>query len=284
MTRRSRQPLKAFTLVEMAFVIVIVGLIALSILPVLQAEAKARAKSLTDANLQNLLRATTAFVQAHGCLPCPNPASVTGGAGFGRVRGDTNAALCGTCATAEGVAPFVSLGIPQSQAKDGWQRWITMRIDPTLTSNPIAPAIVAERPPTSPCTAADITAAVPSCTLVGMAQKGLCQNGLTTTTRVQIQTPGGATQQAAVLYLSHGENGRGAFNLDNAGTRYAIPTAVPACSAGAGHERCNADGDRIYVHSGWRVDDTDPFDDVLSYLDRNNLVSFLGQATCQTVW
>jgi prepilin-type N-terminal cleavage/methylation domain-containing protein len=271
--------LKGFTLVEMAMVLVVIGLVILIVYPALNAVRVSTQRRLTDNNLQSLLRAVAVYAQTTGCLPCPSPASIAG-PGFGRVRGDTNTSLCGSCAQPEGIAPFVSLGLPESTARDGWGRWITMRVDPALT------VIFGVVPPSAPCTASDMSGGL--CTQTGASQKGLCRTGLPTTHRITVQTPGGPTQQAAVLFASHGFNGHGALNAGALsgplnGARLPFPPSAPGC-AGGGHETCNADGDVTFVNAPPKLDNNNPFDDTLAFLDRNNLVSLFGNGSCQTVW
>ncbi|HAX91679.1 MAG TPA: hypothetical protein DCY07_05670, partial [Rhodospirillaceae bacterium] len=144
----ANQARKAFTLVEMSMVLVIIGLVIMIVYPALGAFRQSMQASATQSNLQALMRATAAFVQNNGCLPCPTPASTTG-VGFGRVRGDTLTAMCSVCPIAEGIVPFVSLGIPMQTTKDGWGRWITLRVDPALTIN------FGVAPPTELCLASD---------------------------------------------------------------------------------------------------------------------------------
>jgi prepilin-type N-terminal cleavage/methylation domain-containing protein len=256
--------LRGFTLVEMSLVLVVIGLIILTVFPALNAVRASTQTSLTNSNLQSLLRATAVYVQANGCLPCPTPASTVGN-GFGRVRGDTNNTACNGCASPEGIPPFASLGIPALVAHDGWGRWITMRVDPTLTGG--------------------FTVVVP---ITGTT--GICSNTLhnSVANSVWIQPPSGSTQSAAVIFVSHGANGYGAYVASASagpynGSRMPFPNGTPSCSNG-GYEQCNAGDTTQFVNAPPVTGGNNPFDDVLLYLDRNNLVSLLGNSSCQTVW
>ena len=71
----SPTPAYGFTLVEMAVVIVVSGLVMMGVLPALTGVRSANQRSLTQSNLQALMIATASYVQANGCLPCPTPAS-----------------------------------------------------------------------------------------------------------------------------------------------------------------------------------------------------------------
>lgn len=279
---------RGFTLVEMAMVLLIVGLIILTVFPALTAMRSSAQRTVTQSNLESLMRTTAAYVQANGCLPCPMAPGTTGN-GFGKIRGDGSLSPlpCGLCNFPEGIVPYASLGIPASTAHDGWGHWITMRVDPALTLN--ASGIV---PPSAPCTANDISV-TPTCLIVNASQKGLCQSGLPTKNRIIVQTPNGTasppTQQEAIIFVSHGTSGFGSFfeqtlpSISN-GQRLPFPSFVPGCSATTGPARCNSNNDTIFVDAQQAHDGVDVYDDMLAYADRNTLISMLGNASCQTVW
>jgi type II secretory pathway pseudopilin PulG len=256
----------AFTLVEMSFVLIVIGLVLMLVLPTITSMRNAMAQKTTAENLQALMRATAAFVQANGCVPCPAPASVSG-TGFGRLRGDASTTACAGCTTWEGIPPFVALGVPAALARDGWGRWVTMRVDPALT-------------------AATLTTVPPSGAL------GLCAAGLATTNRPSVRQPNQATTlgvPAAVVFVSHGANGSGAYTANPYtsslnGTRASFPASQPACATNQGYERCNAAGTGSFVESTPIMAETDPYDDKVLYLGRNALVAAFGSTACTTTW
>jgi type II secretory pathway pseudopilin PulG len=259
-------------------VLIVIGLVILIVYPALNAVRQGAQRSATDASLQALMRAAAVYTQANGCLPCPTPAATTG-SGFGRVRGDTNAAPCSGCPQPEGIPPFVSMGIPESMARDGWGRWITMRVDPALTVN------FGVVPPTALCTDADVASSL--CPVAGVSQKGLCRSGLSAANRINVQTPGGPVATAAVIFVSHGANGRGAFVAGALagglnGERLPFPGGPPSCVVG--NEPCNASGTLNFVNATQVVDKNNPYDDSMLFADRNNIVSWLGNGSCQTTW
>ena len=268
---------RGFTLVEMSIVLVIVGMILVIVFPAIQAVRRSTQFSTTQNNLKQLMNATAAFAHAHGCLPCPCPASKTG-TSFGHVRGDSTGVMCADCTAPEGIPPFKSLGIPPSLAKDGWGRWITMRVDPALAIH------FGTQPPTALCTASDTE---PNCT-IGYSQKGLCAANLSQSNAVQIRMPPGTAKSYAVLFLSHGENGFGAYKAGplytgQTNTHIYIGTAG-TCGNGSGFERCNADNNMDFVDMDRNNNQDEPFDDFLYYLDRNALIALLGNGACQTEW
>ncbi|MFA5041263.1 MAG: type II secretion system protein [Bdellovibrionales bacterium] len=271
-----------FTLAEMAIVLVIMGLVILTVFPALTSLRQSGQQALTQSNLRSLMTATAAFVQSNGCLPCP---AIPGGtkANFGKVSTSTNSG-CGACTAAQGIPPFASLGVPPSTARDGWGHWITMRVDTGLT-NP-TPTVV---PPTAPCTEADVTSGYCISSQIGFAVKGLCKKGTASSTvKVTTIMPSekGATQNAAVIFVSHGQAGYGSYAATPAknGNPLPFPSNYLECSAYGGFARCNANDDVQFYDAPIVIGDTDPYDDVLAYADRNTLVSMLGSGACASTW
>lgn len=301
----SAQTKLGFTLAEMSVVLIVIGLVIMAVFPTLSVLRASSQRAATQSHLDTLMRAAAVYAQANGCLPCPTPANIsnTAPAGFGRVRGDATAspAPCGACATPEGIPPFMSLGIPASAAHDGSSHWITMRVDPAL-ANPAG--LVA--PPTAPaiCVCAynastnSCASTTPGCSCVAPAGgqcaqpfnasvRGLCAPNLSKANAISIRTPGGSSQLAALVFVSHNPNGAGSLIAEmipslNNGKR--IPSQ-PACSATSGFANCNADGDINFVDAPKTRGSNDPFEDTLAYANRNELVGMLSNgAACQSSW
>lgn len=259
-----------FTLVEMAVVVVIAGLIITALLPALQDMRRSTQLTATQTNLQSLLRATAAYALANGCLPCPTAGNKISGSERGKVSTPGNTA-CGICAVADGIAPYASLGIDPATAKDGWGRWITMHVDTSLTNRA--------------CSDADITARKPHCL---SADKMLCSMAFPSTTSPTVNFLSTASTKAAVVFVSHGANGYGAYRPQPAAstdacrnTRFSFP-ATTVCAPST-VEMCN-DVCASTSTAFWLVDRTDRFDDSLTYADRNALISLFGSAACTTTW
>lgn len=260
-----------FTLVEMSFVLIIIGLVIMIVFPALKTITQSTQNSTTQTNLKALMHASAAFTQANGCVPCPTPASATKEA-IGYVRGDTSGIACAACANPEGIVPFASLGVPEHMAKDGWGNWITMGVDPALAIN------FGSAPPASVCLSSD-----PAPCVRGESRKGLCQEALTSTNRLSIRSQNGSLTEAAILFASHGLNGTGAYRKHKTGfTRHG--SFAFTCSANRGFENCNADGNQSFSVAPYTTGEYVTFDDQLLYLGRNALVSYLGNAACQTEW
>ena len=112
---------EGFTLVELAVVLFIFALL-LGIMAVpLSTQIDQRRIGDTERQLVGVREALIGFAIANGRLPCPaNPATPSGAAGAG-VENKPGAA----CAAAEGVVPWATLGVPET---DAWARRLTYRV------------------------------------------------------------------------------------------------------------------------------------------------------------
>lgn len=261
----------AFTLVEMSIVVVIAGIIVMALLPALLDIRRSAQLTATQTNLQTLMRATAAYTLANGCVPCPTPGDkiASRASEIGKVGTAGNRA-CAVCAQADGIPPFASLGIDPSVAKDGWGRWITMHIDTALT-NP------------QPCTADEISAGLAGCGKSDATRSGLCRANQSRAGRITVNLAPG-TAEAAVIFVSHGANGSGAYRTQAKTIRDRLDVAP--CNVTSGKfEGCNA---KPSVNSPdnefWLAPRGSNFDDIITYADRNALVSLFGMAACTTPW
>jgi len=107
-----------FTLVEMAIVLVIFGLILSALLLPLRAQREQAAQAQTINTLDNAKQALLGFAQANGRLPCPASGST----------GIESPAVAGICNPQVGFLPSITLGIqpanPQGFAIDAWNNRI----------------------------------------------------------------------------------------------------------------------------------------------------------------
>lgn len=133
----SSQARRGFTLIEIALVLVVVGLLVsgglLAVSPVIQS-AKV---SETKQKIATVEAAILGYVIQNGCLPCPAARATTTGV---TNNGTADyAAACGSggaCAGA-GVAlvPWTSLGISENDATDAWGRRFTFAVNQSLTND-----------------------------------------------------------------------------------------------------------------------------------------------------
>jgi prepilin-type N-terminal cleavage/methylation domain-containing protein len=144
-----------FSLVEMAIVIVIFGLLLSALLIPLQAQRNVAFQHQTEATLESARQALLGFAQTNGRLPCP--ATDNGGA-FPDGTGTSNPNASGACAQQVGFLPAKTLGIlptdDQGFALDAWNNRIRYAVTQNSTAkvpNPATPdftTVVADDPTT----------------------------------------------------------------------------------------------------------------------------------------
>jgi hypothetical protein len=149
-----------------------------------------------------------------------------------------------------------------------------MRVDPNLT-NPTASPLVA-------C-AANYNA---------LCADGSKSAGISSATAgVQVITPGGSSQYAAVIFISHGATGYGSYMAQAApNSNYGSPilfpstSTYPPCSPPVGYAQCNSAHNTLtkVYNAPEVVGAADPSDDILTFASRNILVSMFGNASCPT--
>ena len=115
-----------FTLVEMAIVLVIFGLVISALLLPLQAQRQLASLAQTNATLVNANQALLGFAQRNGRLPCP--ATNKGTAAFPDDTGTANPNASGPCDQLVGFLPATTLGIQPADAQgfaiDAWNNRI----------------------------------------------------------------------------------------------------------------------------------------------------------------
>ncbi|MHB1290583.1 MAG: prepilin-type N-terminal cleavage/methylation domain-containing protein [Sulfuricella sp.] len=180
-----------FTLVEMAIVLVIVGLLLGGLLMPLSTQVEQRRISETQKALEEIKEALVGFAIANGRLPCPAPAATaTGAAGAGL---EPTPIVAGGCANAAGVLPWATLGVNET---DAWGNRYTYRVTTEFTRTV----------PQTPFTSAACLPPLPNPQLAAFA---LCSQGNMTI----LNTGGGSTLSSTVpvVVISHGKNGNGAY-------------------------------------------------------------------------
>jgi len=137
-----------FTLIEMAIVLVVVGLLlggaVVGIAPVIQSSKI----NQTNQKMSRIELALLAYVMQNGCLPCPangalGSTDASGNAGWSRnsaaayygPNGPTNQPCAGGsgCNTTIGVVPWNTLSLKDSDTVDPWQDRFSYAVTSTLT-------------------------------------------------------------------------------------------------------------------------------------------------------
>lgn len=132
---------QGFSLVEMAMVLLVVGVLAALFLPATNTMMDNNRRKETRTKLEALESAITRFVMTRGRLPCPADGGLAPGANLYGVEGRIGQ-LCGSLNAAaqdqrRGVVPWVSLGLSINEATDAWGNLITYRVWAQTQSLPL---------------------------------------------------------------------------------------------------------------------------------------------------
>lgn len=117
--------IKGFTLVEMAVVLVIVGLMLGGLLVPLSAQMEQKNREETRIILDEAKEALIGFAMAKKYLPCPDANAIPDGTEGARNAGNQ-------CVNPEGTLPWQALGV---RGIDAWGRYIHYRVTPVFTDN-----------------------------------------------------------------------------------------------------------------------------------------------------
>ncbi len=134
LARISAQAQRAFTLIEIAIVLVVIGLITsgglLAVSPVIQSAKLSETKQ----KMATVDSAILGYVITNGCLPCP---AATGAGATGQTADAGGTALLAPCTTTtcfgtgEGLVPWVSLGLSENDVTDAWSHRLRYGVDPS---------------------------------------------------------------------------------------------------------------------------------------------------------
>lgn len=228
-------PQQGFTLVEIAVVLMIVGLLLGGMLIPLGAQMEQQKISTTEKLLDEAREALVGYALANGQLPCPaDPAIATGQANAGVARTPP----C-TNANSTGVLPWATLGISET---DAWGNRFTYRV-----SSDFADAIGTA---TYGCT----PTAAPT-----QASFALCSPG----TLDVLSASGGVNVALDVpaVIVSHGKNGAGAYTQQ--GTQHPV--------SGNADEQENSDGSADNNYASHTP--TPDYDDLVTWISNNILLN-----------
>ncbi|MGZ5042766.1 MAG: type II secretion system protein, partial [Usitatibacter sp.] len=111
---------RGFTLIEIAFVLVIAGMIIALFASVTSTLLASQRRQTTTSHLAAVDAALVQFVVQNQRLPCPANGTIATGTANAGVEVPPNANGCTT--QTNGVVPWVSLGLGEQDATDGWGR------------------------------------------------------------------------------------------------------------------------------------------------------------------
>ncbi|MGZ5819387.1 MAG: type II secretion system protein, partial [Burkholderiaceae bacterium] len=123
-----------FTLVELAVVMLIIGLLIGGLMMGLTAQIDQRRYNDTQTGLEQIKDALIGYAITNKHLPCPDK-TVAGGAGTANDGQEDVVVATGVCVTQEGNIPWVTLGVPDS---DSWGHRYHYRVTPAYSNS--APA------------------------------------------------------------------------------------------------------------------------------------------------
>jgi prepilin-type N-terminal cleavage/methylation domain-containing protein len=297
---------QGFTLLEMAVVIVIIGLAMAMLIPTTRGMRDAENRTLVQKKLDALDTAMANFVAANRRLPCPANGTIASNAANAGVESPFPAT--GTCNAASqifGVVPWVTLGLTEEEATDPWLGRMTYRVDPALTQ--IAPRLM------------DMSNCDPSSVAGGVGAGNSCKTpippcggnaGCTSPSEFLLNkgldvwdglngNAGWAARQnnrsngtgAAYVIISHGPTGSGAYNKNGSVSPFntqtgtlAIPNPPGPAETGGTNEQLNYNGKAIVLSDQNNSYRTSPLNDVVSlvhfddYLSHPTIMSVLNKA------
>ncbi|MBA3696446.1 MAG: prepilin-type N-terminal cleavage/methylation domain-containing protein [Methylotenera sp.] len=127
-----------FTLIEMAIVLVIIGVILGGLLLTLTAQIDLRNYATTKQAMEEIKEALMGYSLSHGYLPCP---------AISDTDGTENRNVSGACNNRVGFLPWMELGVVK---EDSWNHLYRYSVTPAYSNSLIPVAL-------SPATARDIT-------------------------------------------------------------------------------------------------------------------------------
>lgn len=248
---------QGFTLIEIAIVIMIIGLIVGTLIPTWLSQTANQRIANTKTGGDTIKSTLISFISRNNRLPCPaNGALPVGDPNYGRETTPpgtcTGAIVAGS--TVRGIVPWVSLGLSEPTASDAYLRRFSYQVT-TSQTNLVATTLPGMRGTITIHGAAPIQ--------LGLAPTGNQVNACSTTAG-----DNSCNIASVVAILSHGENGFGAF----------LPSGAVMPAATAAREAENADDDANLVRADYSNNPTDPFDDILLALTPDELIAGLIQA------
>lgn len=223
---------RGFTLVEIAIVMAIVALLLGGLLVPLSAQVDAQRSSETVKAMGEIRDALIGFALANGRLPCPaDPAIATGSTNAGM---EDPTPMVTVCTRELGVLPWVTLGVPET---DAWGRRYTYRAtaifsDATGTTFGCSPSSNPTQSSFALCSPGDID--------------------------VKDESGNNIATNVPSVVVSHGKNGYGAYT-----------SAGIQLSGATGDEQENSDADKNFVsHTP-----TPTFDDQVTWISTNILMN-----------
>ena len=236
---------KAYSLIELSIVILIISIIISGALTVFSGSANNKKITLTKTRIDEIYKALGGFLLANGRLPCP--ASIiaikstdatygTEGTAAGNCAAGGGVYVSGSSNLVYGLVPVKTLGLPNEYAEDGFESKIAYIVEKNFTSS-------------STFKNASATATMTLNELLGGVNQTI-------------------TNDAILALVSYGANKSGAFNAN--------ATVQNSRSSDSSEIENDLDTSNASIFDKILVlnaSDSDVFDDIVFYKTRNSLVS-----------
>lgn len=221
---------RGFTLAELAVALVILALLLFGALVPFSAQLDIRSVAETRRTMDTIKDAIIGFAQANGRLPCPAAGSIPAGGvdAAGRPAGTEQLnpttlppPSTAVCSSAVGVVPWTTLGTPET---DSWGHRFTYRVSPAfadVSGTSTWATTFPSNPPSSP--QAQSPACVPSPAPGSPASFAMCSLGDMALLTRTVSSSSAMGLALPVIFISHGKNGRGAWQPN--GIQLTLPAA-----------------------------------------------------------
>lgn len=296
---------RGFTLVEMAVVVMIAGLLLAAATQLLVPYAEQARGNESAKKMELVLQSVASFAARNNRIPCP--AKTTRSAGpepFGAERGSGSSGTgMGSCNPSQnvGIVPFRTLGLAEDDVKDGWGNFLTYAVSVAFAKDPSsgqAHALCRKQnvwvdigDPLDPADDENLNpekarfccvspaGAGPGTDLVVNDAGGspiwpFSRDGSNyDDVDVPATAPPGNVTVPVVLVVSHGKNGFGGYLVDAGGQS---STGSPG-----NDEQENADGDQTFVDAPRdATTGSSYYDDIVKWRTQDRLMSDIGRANC----
>lgn len=237
--------ISGFTLVELAVVMMIIGIVMTMGLKMVNASLDNVSFSETKAKQERIKLALLAYLRTNGTLPCPdNSGNAVVATGVAAGSCDANAAA------GYGIVPWQTLGMSRDEAIDGWGNYFSYRVANGVASKNWTSKIV----PANDITINELKLPSNALTIQELDSAG---TALTNT-----------TQTAVAVLISHGKNGFGAKTVKTA-------LRMPVTDAGTGEITNATVGSATFVLRP--VNEATgafngPYDDLVAYMQPRDLL------------
>lgn len=247
------QKKRAFSLVELSIVLLIVGIATSMAFSFINRGLKQKEQDTTEQRMDTIEKAILRFVQSQERLPCPASNTLTeSNANFGiEARINNGPATLDTCTGTlgsgniqAGGVPVTTLGLPTDYAYDGWNRKFTYVIDQTYANSTTT---------YTPC-----NTATPTCFHYGAG------GGIEVKSSYEIVGAPTLTTSAIYTLISFGENGNGAYRKSG----NALGTSVDTDELENSHFTGGGPFDNQFVQKNR----DDGFDDLLRYREKSAII------------